>query len=100
MVVPNRHLGKLEDLTDPESKEMMRLSARCVQALKRGLKPQGLNLGMNLERIAGAGIADHLHIHIVPRWNGDTNFMPILADTKVLSLGLDSVYRKLKKAFR
>ena len=99
MVVPNRHVGKMDKLTEAESLELMTASARSVTALKRALKPQGFNLGMNLERTAGAGIADHLHIHVVPRWNGDANFMPVLAQTKVLSLSLKSVYNKLKKYF-
>jgi ATP adenylyltransferase len=100
MVVPNRHVGKLQGLTEAESLELMAASARSVSALQKALKPQGFNLGMNLERAAGAGIAGHLHLHVVPRWNGDTNFMPILAQTKVLSLSLKSVYAKLKKSFR
>lgn len=100
MVVPNRHVAKLEELTDSEAKEMMTVSSRSVAALKKALKPQGFNLGMNLERAAGAGIAEHIHMHVVPRWNGDTNFMPLLANAKVLSLSLESVYRKLKKVFQ
>ena len=100
MVVPNRHVGKLQSLTEAESLELMTASARSVSALERALRPQGFNLGMNLQRAAGAGIAGHLHVHVVPRWNGDTNFMPILAQTKVLSLSLISVYTKLKSSFR
>jgi len=99
LVVPNRHIGSLEDLTDQEAQELMTLSAKSISALRSALKPEGFNLGMNLARAAGAGIADHVHIHIVPRWSGDTNFMPILAGTKVLSLKLKTVYAKLKKAF-
>jgi len=100
MVIPNRHVGKLKGLTEAESLELMTASARSVSALERALRPQGFNLGMNLEKVAGAGIAGHLHVHVVPRWNGDTNFMPVLAQTKVLSLSLKSVYAKLKKSFR
>jgi len=99
MVVPNRHIGSPEDLTAQEAQELMTLSAKSVVALRSALKPEGFNLGMNLGRTAGAGIADHIHIHVVPRWSGDTNFMPILAETKVLSLGLKTVYARLKKAF-
>ena len=99
MVVPNRHAGSLEDLADQETQELMTLSAKSVAALRSALKPEGFNLGMNLGCTAGAGIADHLHLHIVPRWSGDTNFMPVLAETKVLSLGLKTLYAKLKKAF-
>ena len=100
MVVPNRHVANLEDLSPAEAQEIMTISSQSVIALKKALKPEGFNLGTNLERAAGAGIKDHIHIHIVPRWNGDTNFMPVLSQTKVLSLSLQSVYRKLKKAFR
>src|SRR4030067_2445986 len=97
MVVPNRHAANLEDLSDQEAQELMTLSAKSVAALRSALTPEGFNLGMNLGCTAGAGIADHLHLHIVPRWSGDTNFMPVLAETKVLSLGLKTLYAKLKK---
>ena len=100
MAVPNRHVGNLEDLTEFEALELMTLTTESVRALKKALKPEGFNVGLNLERAAGAGIADHIHIHIVPRWNGDTNFMPVLGRTKVLSLGLETVYSKLKKALK
>lgn len=100
MVVPNRHIGKMDRLTESESLELMTLSSRSIIALEKALRPEGFNLGMNLERAAGAGIADHLHLHIVPRWNGDTNFMPVLARTKILSLSMESVYAKLKKCFK
>lgn len=96
MVVAKRHKAKLEDLTPPEAQEMVQLSQTWVKNLKKALRPDGINLGVNLNKAAGAGIHNHVHIHIVPRWNGDTNFMPVLADTKVISISLNSVYKKLK----
>jgi ATP adenylyltransferase len=78
--------------------EMMQLARRCQRAMDRLMKPDGYNLGFNLGRSAGAGIADHVHLHLVPRWNGDTNFMPVLADTKVVSEALDQTYWKLRTA--
>ena len=99
MVSPKRHIGKLENLRKDELSELAFLCQKAVKIMKEALKPDGLNLGMNLEKSSGAGIADHLHIHIVPRWDGDTNFMPVLADTKLISLSLEDVYQQLKKRF-
>ena len=96
MVAPYRHVGKLESLKEEELSEVLRLSQLCVKIIKAGLKPHGLNLGMNLGKVSGAGVADHLHLHIVPRWRGDTNFMPILAETKLVSVGLKQTYKRLK----
>jgi len=75
---------------------MINLARRCQKAMAATMRPDGFNLGFNLGRTAGAGIADHIHLHLVPRWNGDTNFMPVLAGTKVISEGLLQTYRKLK----
>jgi ATP adenylyltransferase len=97
MVAPFRHVGKLENLKEEELTELWKISQLCVKALKSGLKPQGINLGMNLGKVSGAGVADHIHLHIVPRWQGDTNFMPILAETKLISVGLSNTYRLLKR---
>jgi ATP adenylyltransferase len=97
MVAPYRHVGKLESLKDEELLELLKLSQLCAKIVKAGLKPHGLNMGMNLGKVSGAGVADHLHLHIVPRWTGDTNFMPILAETKLVSVGLRQTYRRLKK---
>jgi ATP adenylyltransferase len=97
MVAPYRHVGKLENLKEDESIELLKISQLCIKAIKSGLKPRGINLGMNLGKVSGAGVADHLHLHIVPRWQGDTNFMPILAETKIVSVGLSSTYAILKK---
>lgn len=96
MVVSMRHRAQFEDLTPPEALEMMQLSQIWAKNIKKALRPDGINLGLNLNQAAGAGIHDHVHIHLVPRWSGDTNFMPILADTKVISVSLESVYKKLK----
>jgi ATP adenylyltransferase len=96
MIAPYRHTADLEGLTDDESREMMELCQRGVAALRRVYSPDGYNIGMNLGLAAGAGIADHLHLHIVPRWNGDTNFMPVVADTKVLPDALRGTYDKLR----
>ncbi|KPL02932.1 MAG: HIT family hydrolase [candidate division Zixibacteria bacterium SM23_73_2] len=99
MVSPKKHTGNLEKLKDAELLELLKLTRISVKVLKEVFKPHGFNLGMNLEKVSGAGIADHLHIHVVPRWSGDTNFMPVLSDTKVVSISLDEAYRKLKKRF-
>ena len=99
MVVPYQHTGSLERLSAEERLELMDLVARSVAVLQRAFSPHGFNIGMNLGRTAGAGIDEHLHFHIVPRWNGDTNFMPVLADTKVISAGLMETYDRLKEFF-
>ncbi|NNE43671.1 MAG: HIT domain-containing protein [Gemmatimonadetes bacterium] len=97
MVLPYRHTQSLEDLTDEERSEMMRLAALVQRALAERKKAQGFNLGMNLGRVGGAGIPGHLHLHVVPRWPGDTNFMPVVGQTKVLSEALDVTYEKLRE---
>jgi ATP adenylyltransferase len=84
MVAPYRHVGELAGLTDEEALEVHRLAVQGVAALGEVYGPEGHNLGWNLGRVAGAGVVDHIHLHIVPRWAGDTNFMPVLADVKVL----------------
>jgi ATP adenylyltransferase len=96
LVAPKRHVGILEELTEAEITALGKMQIRWLKILKQALNPHGFNLGMNLGAVAGAGLVDHLHYHIVPRWNGDTNFMPILADTKVLAQSLDACYEKLK----
>ena len=96
MVAPYRHVGRLEDMTDAESREHFDLVKQSVKLLTRVIRPAGFNTGMNLGKIAGAGVADHIHTHIVPRWQGDTNFMPVVADTKVLPEALAATYKKLK----
>lgn len=100
MVVPNRHISSPTELKEEEQLDMFKLTNKCIEILKKVMNPDGFNVGMNLGRSAGAGIDDHIHIHIVPRWNGDTNFMPILADTKVISESLKETYKKLKGALQ
>ena len=99
MIVPFKHTGELSQLSAEEKLELMDLLILSQKALTEVMSPHGFNIGMNLGLVAGAGVKDHLHFHIVPRWNGDTNFMPVLADTKVISEGLDDTYRKLKPVF-
>ncbi len=99
MVIPRRHTARFEDLSAPEWQElseMLRVATGIVQAV---YAPHGINVGMNLGRGAGAGIPDHLHWHLVPRWNGDTNFMPVLGDTKVMIEHLDASWERLRPQF-
>ncbi|WP_457741772.1 HIT family protein [Thermococcus sp.] len=98
MVAPYRHVANWEELTDEELLEIMKLTQLMIRAIKKAMKPDGFNLGVNLGRVAGAGIESHVHLHIVPRWNGDTNFMPVIADTKVIPESLEEAYDELKKA--
>ena len=99
MVAPIRHTGELADLEDEELVEVHRLATSGLGALAETYGPQGYNLGWNLGRIAGAGVLDHVHLHVVPRWAGDTNFMPVLADVKVLPEHLAESRRKLADAW-
>jgi len=98
MVVPFRHSANLADYSDEEMLEVMHLTRLSISLLKRAFNPNGFNLGVNMGRVAGAGIADHLHWHIVPRWNGDTNFMPVLADVRVIPESLSVVFTRLREA--
>jgi ATP adenylyltransferase len=99
MVVPYQHTATFDTFTDAEMLDVMRLTRLSIQLLRAVIRPDGFNLGVNMGRVAGAGIADHLHGHIVPRWNGDTNFMPVVGDTKVLSEHMLATYKKLLPAF-
>lgn len=99
MVVPYKQVSDLNGLTDEELADLLKLTRRCQEALILVMKPSGFNIGINLGQVAGAGILDHLHIHIVPRWQGDTNFMPIVAETRVLPENLDSLYARLRPVF-
>lgn len=99
MVVPVRHVGQLEKLTVAESNELFEMTRTTVSVIKKTLGPNGFNLGMNLGRMAGAGVPGHLHMHIVPRWQGDTNFMPIVGKTEVISIPLGPIYAALQKEF-
>ncbi len=95
MVAPFRHVGDLERLESDELLDVGRLLQASIRALREEMDPQGFNVGMNLGRVAGAGIPDHLHWHVVPRWNGDTNFMPVVGETRVLPELLDETYTRL-----
>jgi ATP adenylyltransferase len=98
MVIPYREVADFDQLTDGEMLEMMKLVRRCKNALAKTMQPHGFNVGVNLGRAAGAGIEEHLHIHVVPRWTGDTNFMPVLAKTSVVPEALKETAAKLRKA--
>jgi ATP adenylyltransferase len=99
MVAPFRHQGDFGELDADEAVEIHRLAASGLAALAEAMRPQGFNLGWNLGRIAGAGVADHVHLHVVPRWAGDTNFMPVLADVKVIPEALADTRAKLAEAW-
>ena len=98
MVATTSHKGRLEELTPPEMLELWELTRRMTRALEQSMKAQGFNVGLNLNRVAGAGVPGHLHVHIVPRWNGDTNFMPVISDTKVIPVSLAKTYDLLHDA--
>ncbi len=98
MVVPYKQSPDLNGLTDEELADLFKLTRRCQNALSKIMKPQGFNIGINLGKVAGAGILGHLHIHVVPRWEGDTNFMPVLANTMVLPEALNVLAAKLRAA--
>jgi ATP adenylyltransferase len=100
MAVVNRHVASPEDLDGAEQLELMQLAGRGMAALRRAFRPQGFNLGVNVGRAAGAGIEGHLHLHVVPRWVGDTNFMPVLGAVKVLPESLEETFRRLRGALR
>ncbi len=99
MVVPFKHTADMAELSDEEMKRLFRLTDYSIRILKDKYSAQGINVGMNLGRVAGAGVDQHLHIHIVPRYNGDTNFMPLLAETKIVSEHLDRTYDELLPEF-
>jgi ATP adenylyltransferase len=96
MAAPVRHVGEYRELTDDEVLELHRLAAASLAALAAEYAPDGYNLGWNLGRTAGAGVVDHVHLHVVPRWSGDTNFMPVLADTKVIPEALAATAERLR----
>ena len=98
MVAPLRHIGALEDLTTEEMLDTMRLARRSILAIRNSMTPDGFNVGLNLGKVAGAGIADHLHLHVVPRWQGDNNFMPVLTDTNVIPQALEASHAILAQA--
>lgn len=99
MVAPYAHVPSLLELDDGATQELMAVLKRSLSCLNAMLRPQGFNVGINLGRAAGAGFDQHLHVHVVPRWVGDTNFMPVLGDTKVLPESLSATYQKLRMCF-
>lgn len=99
LVAAYRHVDSLEDLTEEERNEHFKIVNKCVKVLREEINPDGFNIGMNLGKAAGAGVAGHVHTHVVPRWQGDSNFMSVLADTKVVVEALTETYKSLKRRF-
>ncbi len=99
MIIPNRHLQDFEEMENELLNELMITIKESVSLLKETIKPEGFNIGINMGKIAGAGIGEHFHIHIIPRWPGDTNFMPTIAQTKVISQTLKETYDKLRETY-
>lgn len=100
MIVPFKHTGNIEDLGEEETKEIFLLAKKIIPILKEVYNAQGFNVGLNLGRCAGAGVIDHLHLHIVPRWEGDTNYMAVTSKTKVIPESIEESYRKIKSAIQ
>ena len=98
LIVPYKQTPDLNGLTDEEMSDLMKLARRCQNALSKTMNPQGFNIGLNIGKVAGAGITEHLHLHVVPRWNGDTNFMPVIGSTTILPEALSEVAAKLRAA--
>jgi len=99
LIAPYRHVARIKDLRAAEASELFGEARRATTILDRLLKPEGYNLGMNIGRAGGAAFAGHAHLHVVPRWIGDTNFMPVVHETKVVGRSLDALYDELKKAY-
>jgi ATP adenylyltransferase len=98
MVAPYKHTGEMEELAEGELAELMQVTRQCKAVLAGAINPQGFNIGFNIGAAGGAGVVDHIHLHIVPRWAGDTNFMPVLGDTRVVPQSLDEMYQRLAAA--
>jgi ATP adenylyltransferase len=98
LVAPRAHKGRLDELSADETLDLQQTLTRMVQILERAMRPEGFNVGLNLGKVAGAGLPGHVHWHVVPRWNGDTNFMPVLGDVRVIAQSLDALYDLLSKA--
>ncbi len=99
MIAPYRHIANLEELTDEERNEHFKIVSRSIKMLRQVFNPAGFNIGINVGRVAGAGIDDHFHTHIVPRWQGETNFMPVISDIRVIPEALAETYEKLRGKF-
>ena len=100
MVAPGRHVATLEEMRPPELAEMMQLTQAAIRALKKIARPHGFNIGVNIGEAAGAGLKDHLHLHIVPRWTGDTNFVTVMADVRILPQALQELWKELRKVMK
>jgi ATP adenylyltransferase len=100
MVAPGRHIAEFEQLTEDEILSINILIKKSIIILKKVLKPDGFNIGLNIGKASGAGVESHIHFHIVPRWIGDTNFMPVISNTKVIPQALNDLYKKLRKEFK
>lgn len=100
LVIPKRHVAELDSLTVEEMTDLFLLLRDTITAVRKAFRPDGVNVGLNLGKAAGAGLRDHLHLHIVPRWNGDHNFMPIISDTMVISEYLDETYKRIAPFFK
>lgn len=98
MAVPYRHVNTLELLSPEELVDVMALTIIAMRALRKSLRPEGFNMGANIGKVAGAGVKDHVHVHVVPRWGGDTNFMPVLAEVRVIPQALSDTYAQIKAA--
>ncbi|MBN2429790.1 MAG: HIT domain-containing protein [Deltaproteobacteria bacterium] len=99
LIAPYRHTADMNDLSDSERLEIFQQLVLCQYVLKNVFHPEGFNIGMNLGKVAGAGVAEHLHFHVVPRWNGDTNFMPVFSDVRVIPQHLETTFQKLADGF-
>ncbi len=100
MVAPYRHTDEFDDLTAAESLELLHDISQSIRILKQGIRPDGFNVGLNLGKVAGAGVEGHLHFHIVPRWQGDSNFMPVLGEVRVIPEHIETTFRRLKRELR
>ncbi len=100
LISPYRHIGEIKDLTKEEHQEMMELAGQSVEIMKKAIEAEGFNCGINLGKAAGAGLVDHVHLHVVPRWVGDTNFMPIMSETRSMPEYLHNTYDRLIAGFR
>jgi ATP adenylyltransferase len=99
MVIPKRHCPDLEQLDEKECQELFHLLRTSIRVLKASIHPHGFNIGINIGKAGGAGVDDHIHLHVIPRWTGDTNFMPVIGETKVIPEYLYKTYQKLHSAF-
>jgi ATP adenylyltransferase len=99
LIAPIRHVAEFEELTTAELNEITVFMQKSIRAIKNAMHPDGFNVGINLGTVAGAGFKDHVHVHIVPRWTGDTHFMPVFSDTKVISEAIEETYKQIKKEY-